>query len=312
MSASGCRREKVLGRRWMIVGAGWRAHIEGGRMRPLRTVIRIDTGTDDGYRPPMRPGEIIARLCEACAVMGAVSWSDGAIRRVDFCMDERRNQSPAPDHIPHFTLFEEYPCGGALFLAGRKRPASRAVEIYDKTLQLQQKSGKDDESCIHIWRVEMRYSTRASAKKAGISTVEDALSALLVWDVVAPAVLCQMMPEAFSTAWRRVRAECSSLVDVRRFCARLRASMRGLREDRPRKEIMDAAKGVRGHDRSKTNTKSNLLEDHFLKKGSAVSREGRGKGGGACIIIEGEQIGFLDTFHRTRAPPRAPPEQKRA
>ena len=130
----------------MIVGRGWRAHIEGGHMRPRRAVIRLDTGDDGTYRAPMRPGEIIARLVEACAVMGALwSWSDGTMRRVDFTLDERRSDSPAPDHIPHFYLYESYPCGGALFLSGQKRPAARAMMIYDKTLQLQQKHKKGDD-----------------------------------------------------------------------------------------------------------------------------------------------------------------------
>ncbi len=312
MSASGCRRKKT-GFRWMVVNKGWRAHIEGGHLRPRRTVIRLDTGDDGTYRAPMRPDEIISRLVEACAVMvGGVDWSDGTVRRVDYTLDERRETSPAPDHIPHFHLFEEYPSGGALFLAGKKRPASRAVEIYDKTVDLQRKhkTGVDD-LCIHIWRTEYRFSTRASCKKAGISSVEDALTALLVWDVIAVATPCAMLPEVFSAAWKRVRTECSSLTEVRMFCARLRASLMDLREDRLRKSIIAAVKG--GEQRREHRKKRKSLEDHFLKEnGSCPSREGRGKGGGACIIIEGEQIGFLDTFHRTRAPPRAPPEQKRA
>lgn len=242
--------------------------------------------------------------------MGALwDWRHGAVRRVDFCMDERRTSSPAPDHIPHFALFEEYPCGGALFLAGKKRPASRAVEIYNKILQLQQKSGKVvDESCIHIWRSEYRFSTRAACKKAGIDSVGDALTALLVWDVVAPATPCELMPQTFSAAWRRIRTECSSLADVRRVCARIRASLRRIREDRPKKEIMDA---VKGGERTQPRQGKDLLADHFTPKCSAISREREGKGGGECIIIEGEQISFLDTFSRVRAPPRGPPSKKR-
>ena len=117
LSASGCRREKIKGNRWMICGDGWRAHIERSRMRPPHVIIRIDTGTDDGYRPPMRPGEIIARLYAACTVMGSLwDWRHGTVRRVDYTLDERRALSPAPASIPHFTLFEEYPSGGALFL----------------------------------------------------------------------------------------------------------------------------------------------------------------------------------------------------
>ncbi len=309
LSASGCRRKKVAFR-WTILGRGWMAHIEGGHLRPRRVVVRLDSGSDGGYRPPMRPSEIIPRLYEACGTMGALcSWSDGTVRRIDFCMDERRAQSPAPQHIPHFYLYESYPCGGALFLAGKKRPASRAMEIYDKTLQLQLKNDeRNDESWPHIWRIEQRFSTRPSCKKAGLDTTEDALTALLVWDVVAPLVPCAMLPEAFSTAWRRVRTECVSLSDVRRLCARLRASLGDLREDRPRRSIIDA---VKGGERTQPRKKRKSKGDHFLKKGSCISREGEGKGGGEGIIIEGEQIGFLDRFSRVRAPPRGPPGKKR-
>ncbi len=283
LSASGCRRKKIAFR-WMIIGRGWMAHIEGGHLRPRRIVIRLDSGSDDGYRPPMRPGEIISRLIEACGTMGALwSWSDGAIRRVDFTLDERRTSSPAPDHIPHFNLFEEYPCGGALFLAGKRRPASRAVEIYDKTLQLQQKiDERDDEIWPHIWRTEHRFSTRAACKKAGLDTVEDALTALLVWDSIAPMTPCEMMPEAFSLAWKRVRTECSSLADVRMLCARLRASLRRIPEDRPRRSIMDA---VKGGERTQPRKKRKSLEGHFTPKRSCISREGEGKGGGEGINI---------------------------
>lgn len=207
MRASGCRRKKVEFR-WTICGDGWRAHIERARMRPPQVVVRLDSGSDGGYRPPMRPDEIISRLMEACGTMGALwSWSDGAIRRVDFTLDERRTSSPAPHHIPHFYLYESYPCGGALFLAGKKRPASRAVEIYDKTLQMQQKIDERADESWHIWRTEYRFSTRLACKKAGISSVGDALTALLVWDIIAPLVPCELMPQTFSAAWRRIRTD---------------------------------------------------------------------------------------------------------
>jgi len=294
----------------MIVGRGWRAHIERARMRPPRVIIRLDTGDAGSYRPPMRPSEIIARLMEACAVMGTVSWSDATVRRADYTLDERRSDSPAPHHIPHFYLYESYPCGGALFLAGKKRPASRAMEIYDKTLQLQQKNDeRNDEICPHIWRTEYRFSTRASCKKAGISTVEDALTALLVWDIIAPMTPCAMLPEAFSTAWRRVRTECVSLSDVRRLCARIRASLMDLQGDRPRRSIMDAVKGGERRERRK---KAKSKGDRFTPNGSCISRERAGKGGGGHIIIGREIEGVGGTFSRVRAPPRGPPEQKRA
>ncbi|PKL02929.1 MAG: hypothetical protein CVV55_01960 [Synergistetes bacterium HGW-Synergistetes-2] len=184
------------------------------------------------------------------------------------------------------------------------------MEIYDKTLQLQLKSGKeDDEIWPHIWRSEYRFSTRPSCKKAGIDSVEDALTALLVWSVVAPATPCAMLPEAFSLAWKRVRAECSSLIEVRMLCARLRASLMDLREDRLRKSIIAAVKG--GEQRREHRKKRKSLENHFLKEnGSCPSREGAGKGGGGGIIIEGAINGFWDTFSRVRAPPRAPPMKK--
>lgn len=306
---AGHRRVKHKNR-WTICGDGWRAHIEGGHLRPRRTVIRLDTGDAGSYRAPMRPSEIISRLMEACADMGALcSWSDGTVRRVDFCLDERRSDSPAPDHIPHFSLFEAYPCGGALFLAGKKRPASRAVEIYDKTLQLQLKNDERvDEPWPHIWRIEHRFSTRSACKKAGIDSVGDALTALLVWDVVAPATPCEMMPQTFSAAWKRIRTECVSLSDVRRLCARIRASLRRIREDHPRRSIMDAVKG--GEKRREHCKKAKSKGDHFLKKGICISREREGKGGGACIIIGGAFFSFWDAFSRVRGPPRAPPEKK--
>ncbi len=242
--------------------------------------------------------------------MGSLwGWEYGTVRRVDYTLDERRAQSPAPQHIPHFYLYESYPCGGALFLAGKRRPASRAIMIYDKTVALQLKSGKDDdETWPHIWRTELRFSTRASAKKAGISSVEDALTALLVWDVIAPMTPCEMLPETFSTAWRRVRSECSSLADVRRVCARIRASLRRGPEDRPRKEIIAA---VKGGERREHRKKAKSMEDHALKNGICISREREGKGGGGGIIIEAALFSFLDTFSRVRAPPRGPPMEKR-
>ncbi len=278
-------------------------------MRPRRVIVRLDSGSDGTYRAPMRPGEIIARLYEACGTMGALwDWRYGTVRRVDFTLDERRNSSPAPHHIPHFYLYESYPCGGALFLAGKKRPASRAMEIYDKTLQLQQKHKTGvDELWPHIWRTELRFSTRASCKKAGISSVGDALTALLVWDIIAPRVPCEMLPEIFSAAWRRVRSECSSLSDVRRVCARIRASLRGIRGDRPRKGIIAAVKGGERRERRK---KAKSMEDRLLRKCSCrFPREG-GKGGGGAIIIGGGQMTLWDSFSHVRGPPRGPPSKK--
>ena len=189
----------------------------------------------------------------------APAWKKcGVPRRVDYTFDMRRHGSPAPKKIPHYTLSGRYPSGGALFLSGKQRPAARAMSCYDKTLQLQagdlrvlseeeqgQKQGQKGEDIVwHIWRIECRSGTRSGCRKGDLNSVGEALKALLVWDVVAPAVPCALLPEAFGAAWKRARRECSSIRDVFRFRARLRASLRRVPEDLPRKEILAAAKGV--------------------------------------------------------------------
>ncbi len=226
LDALECRRAKVR-ERWAIIGHGWSAHWEGGYMRPRRVVIRLDSGGGGAYRPPMRPWEVAARLAYVCDILDAGHWGGGVVRRCDYTLYEMRSSSPAPEKIPHFYRAATYENGGALFLSGkrpaegekRNKPASRALIVYDKTAQLLETLSKeeegDDTSCVmdtfRMWRVEYRFSTRAACAKAALSTVEDALTGLLVWDAIAPHVPCAMLPEAFSIAWRRVRDECSSL-----------------------------------------------------------------------------------------------------
>jgi len=322
LDALECRRAKVR-ERWAIIGHGWSAHVEGGHMRPRRAVIRLDSGSDGIYRPPMRPSEIIARLMEACTVMGAGEWRDGVVRRVDYTLDELRASSPAPEAIPRFYRAEEYPNGGALFLSGkkpaegekRKKPAERAMIVYDKTLQLRGKTREkgDDVSCgmdaLRMWRVEYRFSTRSACAKIGLSTVEDALTALLAWDALAPHVSCALLPEAFSIAWKRVRVECSSLPEVRRLCARLRSSLEAIPEGRPRKSIIAAVKGGEERDRGGQGAEGC---EWVGENEPSFGKGGREKKGGGEIIIEEGRRAQKARLPRVRGPPRGSGERKRA
>jgi hypothetical protein len=273
----------------------------------------------------MRPWEVAARLAYVCDILDVGEWRDGVVRRCDYTLDELCPSSPAPEKIPHFYLDATYKNGGALFLSGkkpaegekRKKPASRALVVYDKTVQLTAQllealstEKGDDISCVcHMWRVEYRFSTRAACAKIGLSTVEDALTGLLVWDAIAPETPCAMLPEVFSLAWKRIRTECSSLAEARMLCARLRASLRGLPGDRPRKDIIAAEKGGERCDRGYCGERGKDAEDYYCspEREPLFAKGGEGIGGGGDIIRGGGGRGIASLFFRARGPPPAPP-----
>jgi len=190
--------------------------------------IRLDTGVLRGghYRPPMNPAEIISRLRDACTTMGvpggADSWRDGDVIRVDYTWDQLLLNSPDPGKLPGYKTRYAYPGGNALYLSGTRRPAPRAVTIYNKTRHLLPREGE-----LNVWRTEYRWSTPAACRRIGIVGVEDALCGLLLFAALVGAGTTRArMGAVMGRAMRDLIRDCRTVQDVRRRTARIRAQGR--------------------------------------------------------------------------------------
>lgn len=226
MNNRGCRwawrSERGRKTSYITADRGWTATVQRHpRGYGYFVVVRLDTGgRRRGYTPPMNPAEIITRLRDACGTMGVLGgadqWRDGDIVRVDYTWDQVLPDSPDPGKIPGYKTRITYPGGNALYLSGKRRPAPRAVTIYQKSRQISMDSGS-------MWRTEYRWCTPEACRRIGIVGVEDALSGLILFAALAAGTDRAHVPAAMGRIMKDMIRECRDVRDVRRMAARIRA-----------------------------------------------------------------------------------------